>query len=459
MGWMDKLRDKVVDWLAIDGRWSETEARNRLTSMALNSDYYFGFHRRPFRVRVNQPDDNIAINYTKLLVNKSTALLLGKGVEFDLPGEGDTPQDEYLEQVWAANKKDILLQNAAQYGGIHGTVFLKLIPEALETPDGKFIPRLVVLNPLHWEIETEEEDIDAVIRYVGRFTISGPDGKDTARRSVVERELAPDGDVVRWWVNDYWFVQGTWKPMHEPIAWDYIFPPILHWKNLPNAGEVYGLPDIDDNTIEIQDRINFVASNISKVIRYHAHPKTWGKNLGTRSDQSWGADQLISFSGDAHLENLEMTSDLASSINYLGMLRQAFFDTTQTVDLATVKDKIGALTNFGLRVIYLDAESKINQKREVWGEALVELNHRLLVIGGITPDDGGVVIWADVLPVNETETMTADKFELDYKIASKQSISERRGYDWDDEQERMTAEEAAGDNVGAAILRAFSGGQ
>ena len=48
---------------------------------------------------------------------------------------------------------------------------------------------------------------------------------------------------------------------------------------------------------------------------------------------------------------------------------------------------------------------------------------------------------------------------LDYKLASRQTISSERGYVWEDEDELMQQEQASGDNVGAQILRAFNQGQ
>jgi len=271
------------------------------------------------------------------------------------------------------------------------------------------------------------------------------------------------GETTGWLVTDYissGYTQGKWEIMMEPQEWDFTFPPIIHWQNIPNPDDCYGMPDIDSNVIQLQDRINFIASNLSKIIRYHAHPKTWirGGNLGNNA--KWGADEVIGLQGEnAVIANLEMQSDLTGSMEYMRMLRQTLFDLTQTVDLDSVSDKLGALTNFGLRVLYLDAMSKLAAKHEVWGEALTELNSRLLQIGGVTPTDGGEVKWPDVLPVNEAESMQADKFDLDYKLASKQTISERRGYVWEDEDELMQQEQASGDNVGAQILRAFNQGQ
>ena len=95
----------------------------------------------------------------------------------------------------------------------------------------------------------------------------------------------------------------------------------------------------------------------------------------------------------------------------------------------------------------------------LFGEALREINRRVLTMNGMNPDPGDVV-WSDILPTNVQEEINVLTSDLGNGLVSKQTASERRGYDWKSEQERMQEEAAAGDNVGAAVLRLFNqGGQ
>jgi hypothetical protein len=57
-------------------------------------------------------------------------------------------------------------------------------------------------------------------------------------------------------------------------------------------------------------------------------------------------------------------------------LKQGMMDITQTVDITSLQDKIGALTNFGLKVLYQDALAKLGVKRELYGDALLETVRR-----------------------------------------------------------------------------------
>jgi len=43
-------------------------------------------------------------------------------------------------------------------------------------------------------------------------------------------------------------------------------------------------------------------------------------------------------------------------------LRQIIFDVTRNMDISSMKDKVGALTNFGLRILFFDALNKLATK-------------------------------------------------------------------------------------------------
>jgi hypothetical protein len=213
----------------------------------------------------------------------------------------------------------------------------------------------------------------------------------------------------------------------------------------------------------LQDKVNANVSNVNKIIRHHAHPKTVGigfsrEQLGELGD---GPDKFWTVNKEgADIKNLEMQSELIPAMSHIQMLRQAMFETTNSVDLASVKDKIGALTNFGLRILYSDALNKLNTKRLLYGDALLEIVRRLLVLNGMD-DDPGEIVWNDPLPENEGEHAEALRLDVQSGFVSVPTASERRGYIWETEQERMSQykneQEANSDNIGAALLRNFVG--
>ena len=445
MGLMDNFRNWLLEPLL--GR----EMVERANSVEKRREYRRGVQKKP----IKSADDVVVINFIGLIVDRGIANLFGKEPTFDLPGESDDPKQVYIDDVWRANSKMRVLKSLALYGAESGTAYAKILPGGALDKAGNLVPRLVALDPTTVTMDTLPEDTDTVIRYTIAYRIDDPiTGKEKYIRQVIE---AQDG---KWLISDYVSNDARQWTLTDERLWDYDFAPIVHCQNLPDPSSAYGRSDISDDMIELQDRINFVASNTAKIIKYHAHPKTWGRgNITDSSKVQWGADEMVLYnSPDAMIQNLEMQSDLGSSMQFIRFLRQALFDVSRSVDIDSLQDKLGALTNFGLRVLYQDAMGKLDEKRGLYGDLLIEINRRLLILAGIG-DDGGEIIWQDILPVNEIERTTAIKNDLELGLVSKQTASGLRGYVWEDEEARIADEAQASDNIGAALLRAFGQGE
>ena len=465
--------DTFRNWLVAP--LMDSVLRERIDAAERYRNYRAGNHRRSLKVRANQHDDNMILNFTGLIIDRSASLLFGKGIAFDMPGDGDTVEQRYIEAVWQANKQAITLQRIALLGGEQGTCYVKLIPESApwrtEAGDEVMLPRLVVQDPAFVTIETRPDDFEDVLRYIIQYVITGADGGPEARKQVIERDdnvqVDGDGNPVMlgdafWWIRDYVSsaaTQGQWVLTSEE-RWEYPFAPMIHWQNLPEPIEVYGLPDVTDDVIRLQDQINFAASNINKIIRLYAHPQRWSRGLqGAAEKIEVGPDNMINLTGaDAAINQLEPVGDLPGAAQFLLTMRQALFDITQTVDISSMNDRLGALTNFGLRVLYADATAKLGIKRELYGDGILEINRRLLALGGFANTSPGEIIWPDPLPKNEQEQIAALQVDLSTGLVSKQTASQNRGYDWDLEQERMSMERQSEDSLGAALLRNFQQG-
>lgn len=463
----DYLRNTFVNWFLPDEiRGPMLQLLNKYSEYRA---YAAGQHKRQLLVKPNQADDNLVINHISLVIERSISMLFGKEIKFDLPGEDDAPEAEYLNGIWKANKKGILLHKLGQFGGTYGTCFVKIIPDGLNL-DGAPVHRLIALHPGWVEVVTDGEDVEKVEKYVIRYNTCDADGNERARKEVIERiyanEIMADGRIYQTTQTSQWQItnyiadsstNGKWQQMGEVVTWDYDFPPVHHWQNLPNAEGCYGKSDIE-GILEPQDRYNFIQSNNSKIIRYHAHPKTWGRGLASTSKASWGPDEMILANSEtAVIQNLEMVSDLASSRALALDIRQCIYDLSRTVDMTSLADKVGALTNFGLRVLFMDALNKNDTKRLLYGDGLSEINRRLLLLNNMKADVGEIK-WPDPLPVNEVEQSQGVTADLTNKIVSRQTASTKRGYDWTEEEARMAADQTANGDIGAQILKAFGQG-
>lgn len=456
MAIMDSVRTWLQGWLIGDDYFN-TGKRERLAKQQEHYFYYTGRQRLQIKPKPGQADDNMIHNYAMLIVNRSLSMLLGGGVSFDLDGE---TEQEYIDTVWAVNKSDILLHRAGQYAAIFDTGYLKIIPDGINYR-GATYPRLIALDSRWMTIYTDPEDMDRVRAYEMQYKVEDLEGNEVARKEVTARNYieGDSGDVAETWTittykNDK-STGGKWVQIGQ-VLWPYPFAPIVHWANLPQPGSVNGSSDLDD-IIGIQDKINFVSSNISKIIRYHAHPKTWGRGINLGNKISWGGDEMITVTGDGSIQNLEMQSDLASSQAYLMQLRQSLFDISRTVDITSMSDKLGSLTNFGLRVLYTDSLAKLHTKQALMGEALEQVNQRMLFLAGMN-DDPGVVVWPDNMPRDMLSDLQTDTAELATGTVSKETIATENGRDWELEQERMGNEEAATSNIGAQLIAQFNQG-
>lgn len=425
-------------------------------------EYYSGDQPKQIRVRPGKTDDNIIVNLVGLAVDRSLSHLLAGGVTFVLP-EGEEAQDEYLSDLWECNRQSVLLYNAALMAAVYGTGYIKIIPDGTsDLYTGEILPRLVALNPEYLTIATDPQDAEKVLRYVVEYVVG-----DTGYREITRRTGSEDYEIPPETVDDTWVVEnyitdkgGKWK-LVDKYEWPYTFPPIVHWKNLPSINNVYGSSDIDD-ILGIQDKDNFTVSNIQKMVRLQAHRQLWGRNLGKDDLVDIGPDKLIKLTGtESELGVLDIQSDIGASLQFSRDLRQTLFDVAREVDITSITDKIGALTNFGLRVLYADSLSKTNTKRELFGEALLELNRRLLVLNGMEGEASrpGEIIWKDPLPVNIREEMETDNIALQMGIVDIQTIyeryAERYGQEWEEIQTRlMAAKQAqAGADLGTMLLR------
>jgi hypothetical protein len=476
-GFYDGLRTRALQFLfGADGLNMPPAEQARYSQYAELLAYQRGQQRRQIKAKDGQADDNLIVNWCGLVIERGISMLFGEGIDFDLPGEGaETPADAYLQAVLDANKQGILLHRLGQYGGTLGTCYVKILPDHLSA-GGTTLPKLVALNPAWMEIETLPHDMDEPVRYTQRYTVTER-GEDVAHKIVTERnravvvdeagQMRETGDYAAAWTETHYISSratgGRW--VEQSVEdWPYPFAPIHHWQNLPDAFSCYGQSDLAD-ILPIQDRYNFNVGNISKIVRYHAHPKTWMRgSLGT-SKASWGADELLQLQGgggaagaEPMIANLEMASDLASSREFTKDLREALFTVTRTTDPATIKDTVGALTNFGLRVLFKDELHKVYTKRTLYGDGLLEVVRRVLLLAGMESEPGEIV-WPDPLPVNETEQTEALTADIGNGLVSKQTASGLREYDWDLERERIADEQQASDDLGATLLRQFSQGQ
>ncbi len=400
---------QLVSRFGTNGRTSSasepitTEHRKRRDLFARYWNYYRGEHKKNLKVVPGQADDNVTLNYSKKIVNQGVNFLFGKEPFFDLEGDTEqrSPAEQYLDAVWADDpmnnfSKVDFLQGVSMNGGVTGTPFIRLYPAGDMRPD---LPTLVSINPAMVDVATDPDDMSSVLEY----RIIWQSGKGWKRDRFV---LQDNGQwkIVRE-VNEH---GNKWEAEGEPVAWAYDWAPIFHCQNLKNPLDFWGISDLED--ADLNDSVNFTASNNGRILRFHAHPKTVVTGAEATQVQTTAVDQLwaIPVQG-ATVANLEMQSDLASSRAHLADLKQDFHNISDVPMMDAITTNVGALSGFALRILYGPLLNKTEGKRRRYGGMLARINYALLELGGFDPAVCSIR-WQDPLPADAKEK--AELFEI-----------------------------------------------
>jgi hypothetical protein len=417
----------------------------RAAAIARRWRAYNGQHPRPLTVRPGQADDNVIVNLARTVVDKGVSFLFGQDVAFELPSDAPADAERWLVDVWRANRQATFLQQMALSGAVAGHVFVKLVPAAP-------YPRLVLLDPATVTVRWDYDDITRVEWYRIQYPAIDPQtGKALVRRQVIER------DGVGWRVTDQrsdvdardWIVTGE-------TTWPWSWPPVVDCQNLPAPHEYWGMSDIEDDLLALNHACSFVLSNLARIVRYHAHPRTWGRGFAAQQLNTAVDETIVLPSPDAELRNLEMTSDLSSSIALYQRLREALLESARIPEVATGKlESAGALSGVALNILYQPLIEKTQAKRRTYGDLLVELNRRLLALGGFGEENVCEVHWPDLLPGDPKAAAETALLQQQLGV-SRDTLLERLGFDPDLEREKR---DAGATEMGNQLLTAFERGQ
>lgn len=423
------------------------EERTRLERYQKAWDAYFGAFPQALQVKPGASDDNVAVNYVRLIVDKGVSFLFGKPVQWELDNNSSerTPAEKWLDECVRVNGGSLLWQKLAVNGGVCGHCYVKIVP----SPQPGGYPRLINLSPEYVTVVCDPDDIDQVWRYIIQYPAKGTEGERLVVRQVIERDAGG-----RWTVIDEISVnEGRWET-RQAIQWPWNWPPVVDVQNLPSPNEYYGLADVEEDVLRLNYAINFTLSNLQRIIRFHAHPKTWGQGFSA-STLKVGVDETIVLPAGATLQNLEMQSDLTSSIQYYERLKQALHETAHVPEVATGRlESTGQLSGVALRILYQPLLDRTEQKRLTYGGLIVELFRRLLEMAGYGGDNLVTLTWPELLPSNRLEELQAATLSSQLGV-SNDTLLRELGYDPDVEREKRQAD---GEALGEQLLMAFDRG-
>lgn len=419
--------------------------KQRIQRYNLLWKYYKGEHKKHLKPRMTPagpgPDDNVIINISRRVVNKGAAFLFGEPLDWELnETQDETPAEKALDAAWVSDEwRMAFLNELAINGGVTGDFYVQI--KAGETVGAP--PRLINIDPNIIIPYWNPDDIDDVWAYELRWR----QGKYVKRTIYSLVETRDDWEIIT-----ERFEQGKWIEDEPAKMWGFPWCPIVHGKNLPNPNEFFGTSDLED--ADINDAINAASSNLNRIIRLFSHPIIWSKGY---SINELDVSKIVTSSNkDAMMDALQLASDMGSSQEYIKFLRTMFSEITQVPETDPDRMSIGAQSGFALKVLFHDLTQKTNIKRALYGREIIEINRRILDLMNYGAENRVKLHWKDTLPQDQREDVASDGFDLTNGLSSKQTMSTKRGYDWEVEQERLDAEQQKVNQNDQAMMTAES---
>jgi hypothetical protein len=425
------------------------DAQKRLLSYVLAWEAYKGELPDPLKVKQGQPNDNVKASKCRTIVDTGVSFLFGEDVGFSLDAEKErNPAEQWLDACWAANRKMTFLGKLATNGAVCGHAFIKIVPEHEATDP---YPRLIVLDPADVIVRWDDDDIEQVVLYVIQHSgLDAKTGKPVSKRQVISRE-----DNGLWLVEDFVRPEGQqggrWT-LITSVTWRYNWPPIIDCQNIPVPNEFWGEPDIPVDIINLNKSRNFTLSNWSRIIKLQAHQRLWGK--GFRADQvKMGPEDIFIIEAEqGMLSSIDPTDSQAGLDVFDRRLDEAIHEASRTPAIATGKlESTGPLSGVALQILYGPLVQKTMTKRRTYGDMLVELNRRLLELGGYGSENVVSITWSEIVPQDMLAERQALTQDAALGIVSRDTLAQKLGYDWEVEEQKLNAEGGEGDADKSAV--------
>lgn len=449
-----------LDYAYIKTLLASEDGRKQLMMMAW--DAYYGLYPHPLRVDQADPfDPNVTINRIKPIVSTGVAFLFGSPPTMEIPkeqdGEGTSERSEdekWLDEFCRRNRWSKFLNDLGTNGSVCGTPYARIWPPE----EGEEFPRLRALQPELMTIKTDPRDIEDVTEYQWRYRGYNP---ETKRERWERQRIVRAEDRQSWTIIDEVgkdvvgtlpvtpsYTNGTedregFTQVGSEV-WDYPWSPVLHCQNLPAPNCVYGEPDVSWTLIEGNRALIFNLSNRNKIDGIHGHPRQWAKGIDAEMlDTTPG--KIIPLGDEGELGQLAPEIDSESPQATFNTIDAAMLEEASTPPIVLGRED-GTTSNpsgTALKVKLWPLVNKTELKQALYGEFLIELMRRVFDLAGKGSETIVKLTWREIIPIDKLQEGQLLLLDSQMKIASRATLSTKRGYDWQQEQENMEKEAEA----------------
>jgi hypothetical protein len=425
-------QNKVLKELA------DMEFKQRRAIINENLRYYEGDHDKPLK----DDKDNVILNLCRMSVDRTIAFLLPQLPHFEVDKTPTKTEDEqWLEDQWEAAGGVPLMANMARNGALAGQVYARVARGRQHAKIMNLDPRNIIT---WWDADDYERVLWYELRWVDKVmpeTALGVVRKSQERhyRQDVVALYSDDGEVTDWQIIDYELVGEGYVRRNEDL-WGSPLGPIVDWQHLPKSNSAYGEHELQHR--HLNDAVNKVASDIKRILRFHASPRTIVLGASVSEIQHTGIDSVWSINkprGEVEVKNLEMQSDLGSSMAMLEMLKEMFFTASSVVIRPGGLDAFRGMTNLGVRAAFMDMIAKNERLRRQYDSGIVAICKRLQMLAGRDIMEPHLE-WPDALPIDERETLGLIQQQMAMGIMSKQTAAAKLGLNWEAEKSAIQEE-------------------
>lgn len=399
-------------------------------------------------------------------------LLFGQGVAIDLDENAPPDAAPYLKKAWGDEDDFVVfLQKLAISGGVNGQAFVQIVPPMQPGDYARFI----LVDPQTVSVITDEDDCERANTFIVQNSWDIANGQKKYKRRIYYRvtpeEESPYGPTQNdstkaTWQISTWMAQGsggataTYTQQGDTLNWSYPFPPIITAQNLPNPHEFWGMPDVTNLDIDMNEALAFVESNTLKIIYNYAHDVQAIEGVNNPNQQPIKNEpgKILVLPVGAHLVAVQSHGDIPGSLSFASNLRDDMDESSGMNQVVLGRAEVlprGTISGLAIKMEYETALQKTFSKRHTIGKLVRKLCQVHLYFGHIDPNADTVQVilgWKDPMPIDEFSQWQGAPIEEQMGVSKTTSLA-RRGLVYSAELKLRQQEaqmEAAAFNAGAA---------
>lgn len=423
------------------------QEQERQADLLLKWEAYLGTDPLPLPVADDGTDDNIRLNYAKLIVNKGVSWLFGadRGLAFSV-ADNNKASDTLLE-LWPMEQRAVALHQLGVNGGVCGHTFVRLMDKTDTNP----LPRVVVLDPSNMTVFWDQEDIENVLEYRYQWNAIDPATGD----AYVRRQRTINGGTTWRIVDEKSAKDATSFDLLGEETWPRPWSPIFECQNLPAPNEFYGASDLEGDVLALVTAIEFVGGYARKLVRHRGHPLPYiiGEEKDRLENLNVSLGRLLVIPEATASVGQLQSADLGTTMTLYDTLKQALYEVSR-VPATAFGTSMSNIAEETVELSFAPAVEKTWDKRLTYGPMLSDLAGRILELGGLS-DLLPMPEWTPVVPRSAKSEATALEADLRMGLVSKATASNKRGYDWKVEEAKMREERDAN---ASALGDAFNSG-